>query len=76
MLDASAAADWYEIAHDYYEQFPGLAHSYPLTSAPCRDGYYRARASITGRFTNGEPYTVKDESGTTSVDCEHPESVT
>ncbi|MEU7861748.1 hypothetical protein [Nonomuraea sp. NPDC049141] len=68
-------ADWYEVDHDYYEQLPGLAKSYTLV-APCRDGSYRARASIVGTFTNGEPYKVQDESSSSHVDCDHPEPIT
>ncbi|MEU7828072.1 hypothetical protein [Nonomuraea sp. NPDC049129] len=68
--------DWYEVDHDYYEQLPGLAKSYTLVT-PCRDGgSYRARASIVGTFTSGEPYKVQDESSSSHVDCDHPEPIT
>ncbi|UBU14703.1 hypothetical protein [Nonomuraea gerenzanensis] len=69
-------ADWYEIKHDYYEQLPGLASSYTLLSDPCREGSYRAKASITGTFMNGEPFKVTEETPSTTVDCEHPEPIT
>lgn len=69
-------ADWYEVNYDHYHELPGLAYSYPLLSRPCRDGWYRARASISGTFIDGSPYKVTDESSSTSVDCDNSEPLT
>jgi hypothetical protein len=69
-------SDWYEVDYDHYHEPPGLAHSYTLLSSPCRNGSYRARASIRGTFVNGAPYKVTDETNSTRVDCERPERIT
>ncbi|YCK35208.1 hypothetical protein ACNF49_14295 [Actinomadura sp. ATCC 39365] len=68
--------EWFEVSRDFYTQPPGLAHSYPLLSAPCRAGSYRARASITGTFVNGDPYKVTDETSNDRVNCDKPKPVT
>ncbi|MGP4096265.1 hypothetical protein [Nonomuraea sp. KM90] len=69
-------SDWYEIDYDYYENLPGLKQSYTLLSRPCRPGRYRARASITGTFVNGEAFKVTEETRSASLDCNQPEPVT
>ncbi|MFI7470551.1 hypothetical protein [Nonomuraea sp. NPDC049646] len=72
----SMFGEWFEVARDFYTQPPGLAHSYPLLSTPCRAGSYRARASITGTFVNGDPFKVTDETSDDRVNCEKPKPVT
>lgn len=69
-------ADWYEVAHDSYFEPPDLANSYTLLVKICRDGTYRARASISGHFINGEGFQVTEETSSASVDCERAESIT
>ncbi|WP_043620676.1 hypothetical protein [Nonomuraea candida] len=69
-------ADWYEVAHDSYFDPPGLGHSYVLLAPVCRDGLYRAKASIGGQFVNGEAFKVTEETSSARVDCERPEPVT
>jgi hypothetical protein len=72
----SLFADWYEVAHDSYFEPPGLANSYTVLAHLCRDGSYRAKASIAGTFINGEGYKVMEETGSASVNCERPQPVT
>ncbi|WP_344491743.1 hypothetical protein [Nonomuraea monospora] len=69
-------ADWYEVDYEYHHDLPGLGRSYPLIAKPCRDGSYRARASIIGTFTNGEVFKLTEETSSTSINCEKTEPIT
>ncbi|MEV0382252.1 hypothetical protein [Nonomuraea sp. NPDC050643] len=67
---------WFEVAHEYHFDLPGLYRAYTLLAFPCRDGSYRAKVSITGNFLDGEGFKVTGESSSTRVDCERAEPIT